>query len=199
MPDFETAESVVEEKNEILGAIPEAGILGRIIDKGGLIFAAGIFLSMLILIQEVFLRYVLNAPTIWAHETTIFLCAVAFIYGGLYAVARNAHIRVVILYDILPPTLLRVFNVVISLIGAISAAFFAWATWLMVERAIFAPDGSFRMETSGSAWNPPTPAMLKLFMLAVMVVMTIQFLVLAFNYARGAGTQRSDNSDEGHA
>lgn len=197
MPDLEIAESAVEEHNLILGAIPEAGLLGRLIDKGGLIFAAGIFLAMLILIQEVFLRYALNAPTIWAHETTIFLCAIAFIYGGLYAVARNSHIRVVIFYDILPPSLLRIFNVVISLIGAISAAFFSWATWLMVDRAIFAPDGSFRLETSGSAWNPPTPAMLKLFMFAVMLVMTIQFLVLAFNYARGVGSQSAGSSGEG--
>ena len=40
------------------GAIPEAGWLGRWIDRGGLIFAAGIVLSVAILINEVVLRYV---------------------------------------------------------------------------------------------------------------------------------------------
>lgn len=185
MAETDNTQAVLEQHNAIPDAIPQAGWLGRAIDKVGLVFAIGIFLAMLILIQEVFLRYVLNAPTIWAHETTIFLCAVAFIYGGLYCVARNTHIRVVLLYDLLPPTLLRVMNVVISLIGATSTAFFAWAAWSMVERAIFAPDGRFRLETSGSAWNPPTPALLKLFLFAVLVVMTIQFLVLAYNYARG--------------
>lgn len=169
------------------GAIPEAGWLGRIIDKVGIVFAAGIVVSMAILIQEVFLRYVLNAPTIWAHETTIFLCSVAFVYGGLYVVSRNTHIRVVLIYDLLSPGVRRIFDIVISLVCATSAAFFAWASWLMVERAIFRPDGSFRLETSGSAWNPPTPALLKVFTLAVMVVMTIQFLILAVNYARGTG------------
>ena len=179
------------------GAVAQAGKLGRLIDKGGIIFATGIFIAMLILIQEVFLRYVLNSPTIWAHETTIFLCAVAFIYGGLYCAARNTHIRVVILYDLVSPGVRRFLDVVISLVCMISAATFAWASWLMVERAAFAPDGSFRLETSGSAWNPPTPSLLKIFMLAVMVVLAIQFLVLAVNYARGVTHTNSSVQAEG--
>ena len=179
------------------GAVPQAGKLGWLIDKGGIIFATGIFIAMLILIQEVFLRYVLNSPTIWAHETTIFLCAVAFIYGGLYCAARNTHIRVVILYDLVSPGVRRFLDVVISLVCMISAATFAWASWLMVERAAFAPDGSFRLETSGSAWNPPTPSLLKIFMLAVMVVLAIQFLVLAVNYARGVTHTNSSVQAEG--
>ena len=193
-------DAVEDTKKKILetdaGAIEEAGWLGRIIDKGGIVFAIGIVLSMTILIQEVFLRYVLNSPTIWAHETTIFLCAIAFVYGGLYCTARNAHIRVVIIYDRLSPGPRRVFNIVISLICATSAGFFAWASWLMVERAAFRPDGSFRLQTSGSAWDPPTPAVLKIFMLAVLVVMTVQFVILAVNYAR----RRPDaDHDEGQS
>ena len=84
-------------------AIEEAGILGKAIDKGGIVFAVGIVAAMLILIQEVILRYVFNAPTIWAHETTIFLCALAFVYGGLYCTARDSHIRVVLIYDAVGP------------------------------------------------------------------------------------------------
>ncbi len=37
-------------------------MLGRWIDRGGLLFAIGIVASMLILINEVLLRYVFNAP-----------------------------------------------------------------------------------------------------------------------------------------
>ena len=74
------------------GAIPQAGLLGRWIDRGGLIFATGIVFAMAILIQEVILRYVFNAPTIWAHETTIFLCGVAFVYGGRPPYPRGADL-----------------------------------------------------------------------------------------------------------
>jgi len=165
-------------------AIPEAGLLGNILDKLGIVFAVGIFLAMLILIQEVVLRYVFNAPTIWAHETTIFLVAVAFIYGGLYCTARNSHIRVVLIYDAVPPSVRRVLDVIISLVSAMASAFFAWAAWLMVQRAIFRPDGSVRFESTGSAWDPPFPALIKLSLLAVMSVMALQFLILAYNHAR---------------
>jgi TRAP-type C4-dicarboxylate transport system permease small subunit len=168
------------------GAIPEAGAIGRAIDRGGLVFAVGIVASMAILINEVVLRYVFNAPTIWAHETTIFLCGVAFIYGGLYCTARDRHIRVVLIYDALPPGARRVFDVIISLVCAASSAMFAYAAWLMVQRAAFRPDGSFRLERSGSAWDPVYPGLLKVFLLAVLSVMAVQFLVLAVNYAKGA-------------
>ena len=167
-------------------AIAESGILGRLINRGGIVFAIGIVASMVILIQEVVLRYVFNAPTIWAHETTIFLCAIAFIYGGLYGVARNTHIRVVIFYDMVHGRARQVLDAVISFICMGASVFFAWASWLMVTRAIFRPDGSIHLETSGSAWDPPFPATLKLFLLATLVVMAIQFLILAINYLRAA-------------
>ncbi|WP_067335215.1 TRAP transporter small permease subunit [Stappia indica] len=170
---------------EEAGAIEEAGLLGRLIDRGGLVFAVGIVVSMAILINEVALRYIFNAPTIWAHETTIFLCGVAFIYGGLYCTARDRHIRVVLIYDVLPPSARRLLDIAISLICAAASAMFAYAAWLMVQRAAFRPDGSFRLETSGSAWDPPFPGLLKVFLLAVLAVMALQFLVLAVNYAKG--------------
>ena len=167
-------------------AIAEAGLLGRLLNHGGIVFAIGIVASMLILIQEVVLRYVFNAPTIWAHETTVFLCATAFIYGGLYCTARDSHIRVVLLYDLTRGRVRKLLDAVISLICMVAAGFFAWAAWLMVKRAIFRPDGSIRFETSGSAWDPAYPAYLKLFLLAVLAVMALQFLVLAINYVRSA-------------
>lgn len=167
------------------GAIAEAGLLGRWINRGGLLFAGGIVISMVVLLNEVVLRYVFNAPTIWAHETTIFLCGMAFLYGGLYCTARDRHIRVVLIYDSLPPRLRRVFDVVISLICMVASGFFAYASWLMVQKAAFRPDGSFRLERSGSAWDPVYPGLIKVFLLVVMTVMAVQFLILAVNYARG--------------
>ncbi|MEH6728465.1 MAG: TRAP transporter small permease [Hyphomicrobiales bacterium] len=167
------------------GAIEQAGWLGRCIDRLGIVFAVGIVLSMLILMNEVVLRYVFNAPTIWAHETTIFLCGVAFIYGGLYCTARNRHIRVVLIYDAIPPRVRRVFDIIISLVCAAASAMFAWAAYTMVLRAAFRPDGAFRLERTGSAWDPVYPGAIKIFLLVVLSVMAVQFIILAYNYARG--------------
>lgn len=169
---------------EIVTAIPEAGILGRTVDKLGYVFAAGIVLAALILLTEVFLRYAFNAPTIWAHETTVFLCGVAFVFGGLYCTCRNTHIRVVLLYDNFSPRLRRMADVVISLVSALASGFFAYAAWHMVQRAVITPAGGIRLETTGSAWSPPTPALIKLSILVVMILLVVQFLILAVNYAK---------------
>lgn len=167
------------------GPIPAAGFLGRVISAGGLIFAIGIVVAMLILIQEVVLRYFFNSPTNWAHETTIFLSGIAFVYGGLYCVARDSHIRVVLIYDAIPERWRRALDIAISAVCCIASVMFAYAAWLMVQRAAFTPTGEFRLETSGSAWNPVYPGLMKVFLLAVLTVMAVQFLILTINYARG--------------
>lgn len=181
MADPDIVPEVLHDTNR---AIPEAGLIGRIVDQLGIIFAIGLIISMLILIQEVLLRYVFNAPTIWAHETTVFLCGASFVYGGLYCTAKDRHIRVVLLYDFAPPKLRRILDVMISLICAMCTGFFTWASWLMVERAAFAPDGTFRLERSGSAWDPVYPGIIKIMLMLIMAVTTVQFLILAYNYAR---------------
>lgn len=167
------------------GPIAEAGWLGRVIDRVGIVFALGIIIAMLILIQEVVLRYFFNSPTIWAHETTVFLSGVAFVFGGLYCTARDSHIRVVLIYDQLGPKLRRAFDVVISVICGLAAAMFTWAAWIMVSRAAFTPQGDFRLERSGSAWDPVYPGAIKVFLMLILGIMTVQFVILAFNYARG--------------
>lgn len=167
------------------GAIPEAGLLGKAIDKLGLIFALSLIVSMLILINEVVLRYVFNSPTIWAHETTIFICGMVFIYGGLYCVARDQHIRVVLIYDAVSDKWRRIMNIVISVVSALASLIFAWAAWLMVQRAAFSPDGALRLERSGSAWDPVYPGLTKIGLFLILAVMSLQFLVLAYNYTKG--------------
>jgi len=189
------AEPVAIEKilsqHERTQAISEAGLFGRVIDKFGYLFAVGIVAAALILLAEVFLRYLFNSPTLWAHETTIFLCSVAFIFGGLYCTCHNKHIRVVLIYDHLSPRLRRGADVLISLACALASGFFAWASWSMVKRAVMTPSGQIRLETTGSAWSSPTPALIKVFILVIMVLLVVQFLMLALNYARRSLPQGS--------
>ena len=180
--ETDLAEAVIG--HESAAAVAEAGILGRIVDKAGYIFAVGIVAAAFILLMEVFLRYVFNAPTIWAHETTVFLCGVAFVFGGLYCTCRNTHIRVVLLYDHFSPRVRRIADIVISLVSALASGFFAYAAYHMVERAVVTPSGDIRLETTGSAWSPPTPALIKIFILVIMILLVVQFLVLAVNYAK---------------
>lgn len=165
---------------------PEAGLMGRLVDRAGYLFAAGIVAAAAILLYEVVMRYFFNSPTIWVHETSVFLCGLAFVFGGLYCTCRNSHIRVVLLYDSFPPWLRRIADIAISIVSAIASGFFAYAAWHMVMRAVVTPAGTIRLETTGSAWSPPTPALIKIFVFVVMVLLVVQFLILAVNYARGS-------------
>ena len=174
--------------------LAQAGWLGRLISSFARVFAVGILIAVVILLMEVFLRYVFNAPTLWAHEATTFLSAITFIFGGLFCVARNSHIRVVLVYDAVGPRVRRGLDIIISIACLGASVFFAWAAWLMVKKAIFRPDGSLFLETSGSAWNSPTPAMTKIFLLLVLVVMSVQFMILTVNYVRKPTSEKGDNN-----
>ena len=76
--------------------------LDRILAKGGEWVSWLFFIIVLITAYEVFMRYLFNSPTMWVHETTVFLVSIAFLYSCAYTSARNSHIRINIIYDRLP-------------------------------------------------------------------------------------------------
>jgi TRAP-type C4-dicarboxylate transport system permease small subunit len=61
---------------------------------------------------EVFSRYILNSPTIWVYDTSLFLFGYISALGGAYAQQRNAHINVDIIYLKVPVYFRRLFNVI---------------------------------------------------------------------------------------
>ena len=60
--------------------------LSSMVEKLSSVLSFAFPVAMAVLIFEVLLRYLFNSPTIWGHETSIFLCALSFIWGGLYCV-----------------------------------------------------------------------------------------------------------------
>ena len=51
-----------------------------------------------ILCWEVLLRYVFNAPTIWAHEVSCHIFAAYSVLGGAYVLLVNEHVRSDVVY-----------------------------------------------------------------------------------------------------
>ena len=47
---------------------------------------------------EVFMRYVLNSPTVWAFDMSYMLYGALFMMSGAYAVVRGSHVRGDFLY-----------------------------------------------------------------------------------------------------
>jgi len=147
------------------------------------ILKVGNWLSMLFIFTvfisfyEVVMRYVFNDPTIWVHETASFIGGSLFVIGGLYAFASNKHVRVVLIYDIVSPRTRHYLNLVHHLIGITFSALMTYGAYTLAQSAWFSPTGELRLNTSGSAWNPPFPALLKGIIFIAFCILTIQFLL----------------------
>ena len=51
---------------------------------------------------EVFVRYVLNAPTVWAFDMMVQMYGAIFLMAGPYALAQDTHVRGDVLYRLFP-------------------------------------------------------------------------------------------------
>lgn len=53
-------------------------------------------------VYEVFVRYVLNDPTVWAFDMSLQMYGALFMMCGAYTLARNGHVRGDVLYRLTP-------------------------------------------------------------------------------------------------
>ena len=51
---------------------------------------------------EVFVRYVLNKPTVWAFDMMVQMYGALFMMAGAYALAQDTHVRGDVLYRLFP-------------------------------------------------------------------------------------------------
>ncbi len=51
---------------------------------------------------EVFVRYALNAPTVWAFDMSVQMYGALFMMAGAYALSQDAHVRGDVIYRLLP-------------------------------------------------------------------------------------------------
>lgn len=161
--------------------------------KLSLVFA----LIAVVSLYEIVRRYLFNSPTLWVHETVTFAGATLFVLGGLYALATDKHVRIVLVYDSVSPAVQRWLRVVHHLLGLLFSSLLLYASWFMAQSAVVAPWGGWRLETSGSAWNPPFPALLKVVIFVAVVILTLQFLLHLIRDLRNKPTPNQVSDDKG--
>ena len=173
--DPEQLESVEEVKVfDQLEAVTVRTEFDAWINRIGKYLSVIIFVSMAISVFEVVCRYVFQSPTEWVHETTVLLIAIMFAFSGAFTFARGRHIQVRALYDSLTERNRRALDAVNALLALAYFIGLAYASWVMFDRSIFDPTGSFVLERSGSAWNPPHPPFIKAAVLIAAITMAIQ-------------------------
>ena len=65
---------------------------------------------------EVFVRYVLNAPTVWAFDMMVQMYGAVFLMAGPYALAQDTHIRGDFLYRLFPVKVQAILDFVLYLL-----------------------------------------------------------------------------------
>ncbi|PHR70902.1 MAG: C4-dicarboxylate ABC transporter permease [Arcobacter sp.] len=131
----------------------------------------------LIIVIEIIARYIFNSPTIWVHETTVLISSFLFLYAGSFTLANNKHIRIAMLHDLLSPTLKYYVDSFVLGICILYSSLMVYASYIVAQKSLFTPWGTFRMETSGSAWDPVIPALIKSFLFLALSLMLIQFVL----------------------
>lgn len=68
----------------------------------GRAFGWCILILTLSVTYEVFVRYVLNSPTVWAFDMMVQMYGALFLMAGPYALAQDTHVRADVLYRLFP-------------------------------------------------------------------------------------------------
>ena len=152
-----------------------------------------IILAALIMLYEVFLRYAIEAPTLWANELTLWLAGYVFLFSGFYAMQQRCHIRIFLLYDIVPRWLQRVFDVVGATLLVVFAGFLIYGSYYQVFVIKF-----YKWEMFGTAFDPPIPATEQPAILIVVALIAIQAVinVIADWNLKPAAHTAADDIDE---
>ena len=154
----------------------------------GRVAMAMIVLIVVIMMYEIFMRYVVESATLWVNGTSVWMCAFVFLFSGLYAMQQRSHIRIFILYDLCPRWLQRLLDTISTLLicafafsmvwggfGEASSRFQRWErfgeTWRFEVYSL--SDGAWK----SIPYDPPIPATLKPMILLVVVLVALQAIV----------------------
>jgi TRAP-type mannitol/chloroaromatic compound transport system permease small subunit len=124
-----------------------------------------------VMIYEVILRYIFERPTLWANELSLWLAGFVFLCAGLYAMQQRSHIRIFLIYDMLPRALQRACDMISTALIVVFAFFLIYGGYGE------AFDKFYRWETFGTVFDPPIPATLKPMVLIVVALVAFQAIV----------------------
>ncbi|RMF41254.1 MAG: TRAP transporter small permease [Alphaproteobacteria bacterium] len=125
-----------------------------------------------VMLYEVFMRYVVEAPTLWANELTLWIGGYVFLFAGLYAMQQRCHIRIFLLYDAVPRWLQRTFDIIWVALLVVFAGFLIFGSYYQVFVIKL-----YKWEMFGTAFDPPIPATVQPMILIVIALVAIQAIL----------------------
>ncbi len=125
-------------------------------------------LIVIVMFYEVVSRYVFSRPTLWANELSLWIAAFVFLFAGQYAMQQRSHIRIYVIYDIMPRWAQKAADVFSVLLITGFCFALVWGNYADAKRRFL------RMETFGTAWDPPIPGIVKPAILVIIVLVCLQ-------------------------
>ncbi len=117
---------------------------------------------------EVFVRYVLNAPTVWAFDMSVQMYGALFMMCGAYALSQDAHVRGDVLYRLLSKRTQAKIDLVLYILflmpGASALIYYGYG---------FAADSWFYKEVS---WSSPARIQIYFFKTLIPIAGTLVLL-----------------------
>ncbi|MFY0618982.1 MAG: TRAP transporter small permease [Shimia sp.] len=126
----------------------------------------------LVMLYEVFLRYAIEAPTLWANELTLWFAGYVFLFSGFYGMQQRGHIRIFLLYDAVPRWLQRTFDVISASLIVVFAFFLIFGSYKQVFVVKF-----YKWEMFGTAFDPPIPATVQPMILIIVALIAAQSVI----------------------
>ena len=121
-----------------------------------------------IIFLEVVMRYIFEKPTLWVNEMSLWVGGMIYLLAGLYVMQQRGHIRIFVLYDVVPRGVQRLFDLLSTLFICIFAAAVVYGGFTEAWQKLM------RWETFGTAWDPPIPATMKPLILTTVVLIALQ-------------------------
>jgi TRAP-type mannitol/chloroaromatic compound transport system permease small subunit len=124
-------------------------LIDRISAGVGKAFGWCIVILTLAISYEVFVRYVLRAPTQWAYDVSYIMYGALFLMAGAYTLSRNSHVRGDVFYRLLPVRLQAGIDLVLFILFYFPAVLaliysgygFASMSLRFKEVSVFSPAG----------------------------------------------------------
>lgn len=124
-------------------------IINTINEKIGFLVSFLFLAITFIAVFEVFMRYVMNNPTIWAWDLNMQLFAPLVMLSGAYTLQCGGHVSVDVLVAELPPRKKAVLDLFTSVLFFTAMIVIIWKGWQIGWRSMY------RGEVLATIWGPP--------------------------------------------
>lgn len=118
--------------------------------KEGEISSFLIYPLLLVVVYEVFMRYVFNAPTAWGFEATTFLYGLHFMFGLTYTDLYDGHVKVDIFTSYLSKHIQTILKIITNLVF-----FMPVMVCMTIWSSLFAYKSTLGLELNPTSWAPP--------------------------------------------